>query len=194
MKSIKGILLSGFVVLLALGSDAFAHGEDAPGPHGGEIRMPGAFHTELKQAGREFEVYLLDMQFKDATVRDGSVELNIERAASGGKVSKFSFACNPMLGKAPHFHCISTDTGYKPVDGDRLLLKARRGRAVGTVAEYKLPLLSAGGSATQRHDHGAHGHHDHGGSKVKSGAESGTKSGKKQGADSKNEKHDHSHH
>lgn len=27
-------------------SSSFAHGEGKPGPNGGEIRMPGAFHTE----------------------------------------------------------------------------------------------------------------------------------------------------
>ena len=26
---------------------AFAHGEDKPGPHGGHIKMPANFHTEV---------------------------------------------------------------------------------------------------------------------------------------------------
>lgn len=37
------------ILFLALTFELFAHGEDHPGPHGGRIQMPGAFHTELIQ-------------------------------------------------------------------------------------------------------------------------------------------------
>ena len=44
-------------------TNAFAHGEDKAGPHGGFIRMPGAYHTEVVPVSKnQAKVYLLDMQ------------------------------------------------------------------------------------------------------------------------------------
>ena len=55
-----------FSSLLLINSHLFAHGGNKPGPHGGKIKMPGMFHTELiLNAPNDFKVYLLDMKFKN---------------------------------------------------------------------------------------------------------------------------------
>lgn len=55
---------------------AFAHGEDKPGPHGGFIRMPGVFHTELLPDGANvLKVYLLDVNWKNPSVKDSSLKI-----------------------------------------------------------------------------------------------------------------------
>ena len=78
-----------FVLLLfILGSysiNVLAHGEDTPGPHRGYIRMPGAFHTEVVQSGTNlFKVYLLDLQWKNPSVKNSTLEVKL----SGKKVLK----------------------------------------------------------------------------------------------------------
>ena len=40
-----------------------AHGTSEPGPHGGEIRMPGAFHVEALAVDGRLRVYLLKHVF-----------------------------------------------------------------------------------------------------------------------------------
>ena len=66
LKLIISILISSLV-----GLTAFAHGEDKPGPHGGHIRMPANFHTEVIQdLDGSFHIYLLDMQFKEPIVKN----------------------------------------------------------------------------------------------------------------------------
>jgi hypothetical protein len=54
----------------------FAHGLDKPGPHGGQIKMPGTFHVELLDKGENFIVYLLDMHFNQPITAQSSVILN----------------------------------------------------------------------------------------------------------------------
>ena len=71
------IILGPSLILVAFGSarEGHAHGEDRPGPHGGIIRMPGAFHTELRpKSNREFELFLLDMKWGEPSVAQSSVE------------------------------------------------------------------------------------------------------------------------
>jgi hypothetical protein len=45
LKFLKQMTI-GTMVLMS-GVFAWGHGEDKPGPNGGYIQMPGAFHTEL---------------------------------------------------------------------------------------------------------------------------------------------------
>ena len=75
MKTFKSLLIA----LLITSSTVFAHGENMQGPHGGEIRMPGAFHTEVVTEGpRDVKVYLLDVKFESPTTENSSVSLRFE--------------------------------------------------------------------------------------------------------------------
>lgn len=123
---VLGLIITG----LLLPTMTLAHGEDQPGPHGGSIRMPGAFHTEvLVNNDKSVQVYLLDMNFKNPTTKDSKVELKIENKK---KVS--TFKCAPM---DDHFHCHSED---KSLQKGQLIVQATRENAVGNEAVYDLPL------------------------------------------------------
>lgn len=75
MKTFKAILAA----LLISGSTVFAHGEQQSGPHGGEIRMPGNFHTEVVQVSpAKLKVFLLDMKFQSPTTNNSSVSLSFD--------------------------------------------------------------------------------------------------------------------
>ncbi len=64
---------------LITSSSVYAHGEQKPGPHGGEIRMPAAFHTEvLSPASNKLKIYLLDMKFQSATTVNSTVDVAFE--------------------------------------------------------------------------------------------------------------------
>ena len=105
-----------------------SHGDETPGPNGGQIRMPGAFHTEVISKPKGFQVYLLDIEFKNPTV---------ENSTLNGIVTiddkKNKFTCQPIK---DHFFC--------PYDGSQksgnLELMAVRNSVKGIAAQYKLPL------------------------------------------------------
>jgi hypothetical protein len=116
--------------ILMVSLQTFAHGEDKPGLHGGYIRMPGAFHTEVIPLKHGFEVMLLDMQFQHPLVKDSYVKASVEVA---GKItdlkceaSKESFLC-------------ATSVNLLRVKG-KLTISAQRAGAPAAVAVYKLPL------------------------------------------------------
>jgi hypothetical protein len=67
------------VAFLITSSTGFAHGEQKAGPHGGEIRMPGLFHTEvLSPAKNKLKVYLLDMKFQSPSTVDSAVQVKFK--------------------------------------------------------------------------------------------------------------------
>lgn len=122
----------GLLFLIAqIPSVAFAHGEDKPGPHGGFIRMPGAFHTEVVRASdKKINVYLLDTQWSNPTSKDSSVEATIKNK---GKENKLS-----CVAKSDHFECdLPANTTLKK--GELTLTASRQG-SMGGAAVYKLPL------------------------------------------------------
>lgn len=120
-----------FLSLLFSFSLALAHGEDKEGPHGGFIRMPGAFHTELMLSeDMSAHVFLLDMEFKNPTVKDSSIEIT---HVDGKK--KTTFKCSVM--GSNHFHCIPEK---KYSAKGKLLVKATRDKAPGNEVSYELPL------------------------------------------------------
>jgi len=109
----------------------FAHGEDKPGPHGGEIRMPGAFHTEVvKLSGSSVRIYLSDISFKDPTIEDSTLELSLNL---DGKISNAT--CKPADSA---FDC-SFD-GVTLDGAGSLIVKASRKGANGIAVKYALPL------------------------------------------------------
>lgn len=133
------------LILSLFSLQVFAHGEDAPGPHGGHVRMPGAFHTELilDEKTGELHVYLIDIEFKNPTVKDSSVKAE----AQNGK-SVVNFTCSVMAGN--HFSCLP-EKKY-PLKG-KLVLNATRENAVGNEAVYKLPLMKFKNNKNSEHHH-----------------------------------------
>lgn len=129
---------------LLLPITAWSHGEDKPGPHNGHIRMPGAFHTELVLGkNSDAHVYLLDMEFKNPTIKDSSVQM---KARSGKK--EVTYKCEIM--GSNHFHCTP---GEKVPAKAELIVQATREKAVGNEAVYQLPLPKLEGKKSDHHNH-----------------------------------------
>jgi len=124
-KFLIGIITTALFSSLSI--DVFAHGEDRHGPHGGYIRMPGAFHTEVVKEKQGYRIYLLDINWKNPTVENSSVQASLE---VGGK--KTHLICSQ---EKDSYFCKSTQ---KP-KGQLNVLAQRQGQA-GGVAIYKLPL------------------------------------------------------
>lgn len=124
MKTSNTIL---FFLLSILSLKLFAHGEDKPGPHGGYIRMPGAFHTEVVKKKDGYRIYLLDINWKNPSVLDSSIEASIENDKKltqlTCKKETDSYLCKSKLRQKGN-----------------LKIKATREGQVGEIAIYKLPL------------------------------------------------------
>lgn len=124
------ILIKISIIIFLAGSIATAHGEDKPGPHGGYVRMPANFHTEVvvNQDG-SFKIYLLDMQFQNPTVKNSQIKAYIKNTNK-----KLNLKCN--VNGADHFLC----TGAKAQKSGSLIIKAKRdGVTAAMNAEYKFP-------------------------------------------------------
>lgn len=121
-----------FIVLTLfslLNSVSFAHGEDAVGPHGGQIRMPANFHTELVPLeDGSFDIYLLDMQFKNPVVTSSEIKVI---AYKNKKTYNLTCTTEPP----DHFNCKNT----KKQNFDHLTIEAtRNGVKATTTAKYEL--------------------------------------------------------
>lgn len=137
-------------LLLILPVFALAHGEDKPGPHGGHIQMPGAFHTELL-IGKDgsAHIYLLDMEFKNPTTKDSQVTVTAQN-----KKSEVKFDCSIMGGN--HYHCVPK----KPVaKSSKLIIKAVREKVAANEATYQLPLKPLQTKAEKKTEDPHHNHH-----------------------------------
>lgn len=122
-----------FLVASAMPASVLAHGESEPGPHGGEIRMPGAFHVEAVAGDDALRVYLLDMQFEDPRVADSSVDAVLKQ---NGETRRLE--CEPD-GGSKTFVC-RLPAGFG-LTGGELLVDASRGGVPGATARYELPLI-----------------------------------------------------
>jgi len=112
-------------------SSAFSHGEDHPGPNGGSIQMPGAFHTEAVMINKnELKVFLLDMDWKNPTVKDSSVSVIFQTK------TKYESKCEKNENA---FICTFDKTADLNKKG-KLIVSATREKQVGNTAEYKTPL------------------------------------------------------
>lgn len=116
-----------FSILITLSLNLYAHGEDKPGPHGGFIRMPGAFHTEVVKENEGYRVYLLDINWKNPSVVDSSVSAFIQVDKK-----KTKLICTKTLDS---FFCKSS-VAQKGV----LNIDAKREGQMGAISSYKLPL------------------------------------------------------
>ena len=124
------IVLAISVYLFGSVSHVLAHGEDKPGPHGGVIRMPGAFHTEIVTIGdHAIELYLLDINWKDPTVKDSTLTVT---HLFNEKQNELKCTVNEK-----HFLCRSESF---PLNLGSLSVKARRLGVEGVEVKYPLPL------------------------------------------------------
>lgn len=129
---------------------SWAHGEDKPGPHGGHIQMPGAFHTELVLSeDQSAHIYLLDMNFQNPTVKNSQIQV-----VARNKKSEVKYDCSVMGGN--HYHCVPQ--GKVPAKTE-IVIKATRESAVGNEAVYKLPLKALKTETKKQADEGHHNHH-----------------------------------
>jgi hypothetical protein len=125
-----------------------AHGEDKLGPHGGYIRMPGGFHTEIKAQDKELSIYLLDINWKNPTVKNSSVNVDY--------VNKDRTSALKCSSRVVNFSCLLPD-GFKSNEG-KLLVVAEREGVKGAIAEYLLPLklIKPGEPTKEEDDHSKH--------------------------------------
>ena len=152
---IRSLACAVLLICALFSNFAQAHGEDKPGPHGGEIKMPGAFHTEVLLRGKNHvRVYLLDMDWKNPSVTDSKVEVS-HLLNSGGKT------------KRQHAKCLKKNNFYlcrflKDVDltqGGSLQVTAQREKQKGNAVTYNLPLRFNGQEKGDSNDHSGHGDH-----------------------------------
>lgn len=138
-------------------SRAFAHGEDKPGPHGGYVQMPGAFHTELVLAdSNRYEVYLLDMEFKNPTTENSSVKTTFTDAKN--RVAEFTCeASGTKFVCAVPKHMTGKGFDLRKEAKAKISLTATRGSSRGHKMTYELPLKHK----TTKEDHSGHGGHHH---------------------------------
>lgn len=114
MKFILSVL-----VLILHSGQSFAHGEDKPGPHGGFIRMPGAFHTEVVKTGKSSaRIFLIDINWKDPMTKNSSVKAEIGGASKGdckaqGNFFQCSFSNDVDLNKKGELKIIAERNGMK---------------------------------------------------------------------------------
>lgn len=100
-----------WVNLIVLPETLFGHGEDQAGPHGGKIRMPNAFHTELVVSKNRDKAlfYLLDVNFKTVSIKKSRFEStlllpnsNPSSAANKTEESEIALSCIKLK---DHFEC-----------------------------------------------------------------------------------------
>ena len=131
MLMLKSILVSACLFVPTL---LFAHGGDLPGPHGGKIEMPGAFHVEaVRKDLQTFYVYLLDIEFTNPVIANSDVKAQVLAK------SKIELACEAPKTEA-FFICKSKSLLKKSVE---LVVVAKRDGAQGNEAHFKFSGLKA---------------------------------------------------
>jgi hypothetical protein len=124
-KAVIGLLMLSSVTV-------WGHGENQPGPHGGVIRMPGAYHTEALLGGKnQLKVYLLDMQFKNPSTLNSSLSVVYE-----GK-KKLKMTCTPQ---EDLFFLCALPKNIDMTKKGKLTLNSQREGQRGIAVSYDLPL------------------------------------------------------
>lgn len=114
---------------------AQAHGEDKPGPHGGAIRMPGAFHTEVVQINhQQIRVYLLDIDWKNPSTQNSTVDASFMGTK---KPQKDLAKCKPRQ----DFFLCDFNKKLNITKAGKILLTAEREGQKGAEVVYETPLV-----------------------------------------------------
>lgn len=137
MRNVLRMTSSMAAVAMLAPALTLAHGSDKPGPHGGEIRMPGAYHVEAVALGDSLMVYLLDMRFENPTTRNSAVEVRLHQQGEARKL-----ACEARVDA---FRCPLP--GKTQLGQGRLEIVSRRGDNPPARASYELPLTPAAAGA-----------------------------------------------
>ena len=95
-------------------------------PNSEFVRMPGAYHTEVVPDGNKVKVYLLDIDWKNPSVKDASVKIYLDKKRGKCKASEDHFICD-----------LPKETTLK---SGKLLLKTKREGQTGNNVTYELPL------------------------------------------------------
>lgn len=144
MKPIKNLFKIAILAMFLSLQQISAHGEHKPGPHGGQIRMPGAFHTEvLPYQNIGFKIYLLDINFENPTSKNSKL---FGKIVSKGK--EFPLKC---FNHQNHFYC-EIPKGSSMEEGD-LILSPEWNFQKGADVKYKLPLIESK-EQMKEHHHG----------------------------------------
>jgi hypothetical protein len=110
----------------------WAHGEDLVGPHGGFIRMPGAYHTEIVPLTKnQIKIYLLDLQWKPVAIT-GSF---LQTLYQGDKSEKS--VCEP---KDSSYYICSFSENVKLDQKGKLIVNSQFKGQTGNEVLYELPL------------------------------------------------------
>lgn len=125
-------LIFTLMMILILGKNVvYAHGEDKPGPNGGFIRMPGAFHTEVVPLGpNKLKVFLLDMTWQNPSTINSSLTVTLK--------SKNSAEAKCAI-KENHYVC-GFSKGVDLNQKGELVVNAKRESQKGNQVSYVLPL------------------------------------------------------
>jgi hypothetical protein len=131
----KAVRISVFIFILFIVNNIFAQDKDVYGPNNGIIKTSGSFHIEVvpDEIIDTYKVFLLDLNNKNPTVKDSSVELQLKESNK-----MINFYCSPM--GVVHFHCASKKITVETQKNSRLVIKAKRLGVKGQKIIYKLPL------------------------------------------------------
>lgn len=126
-------LLTGLLLSSIMGATSlYGHGEDHPGPNGGFVKMPGAFHTELVPEGeKNIKVYLLDMGFQNPMTKGSTVSAKM---TANGK--NLDITCTAQV---DFFKCALPVKLSAALSG-KIVIEAERDGKKGVPATYNLPL------------------------------------------------------
>ncbi len=116
-------------LLMTLSTGVFAHGMNKPGPNGGYVRMPGAYHVELVSSEAETKVYLLDVNFKKIDMAKSQVSMSLKGAKD------FPVKCTK---EAEFFRCDIKGNELKMYK--ELTITSSKAGEAGVASTYKLPL------------------------------------------------------
>lgn len=124
------ILISVITLILGPGT-LLAHGKDKPGPNGGFIRMPGAFHTEVIPLGpNKIKIFLLDINWENPSVLNAAISLSHKSE----RISKAK--CD----KKNNYYVCDFSKGVDITKKGKLIIEAQREGQKGNTVSYELPL------------------------------------------------------
>lgn len=125
-------LIFTLLMTLILGEGViYAHGEDKPGPNGGFIRMPGAFHTEVIPLGpNQLKIFLLDITWQNPSTAKSSLTVTLKSKKSAKAKCEIK----------DNYYVCDFPKGVDITQKGELLVDAKRENQKGNQVSYGLPL------------------------------------------------------